>query len=97
MKRFIKYGNSLIKNIFRLFKTICHREHRRWIIEKLDKPLKEILFIDNILSVDNKNYHAWSYRFQNYFSFIFFIKYIENGLWKNLIFLKRSLLLWNFI
>lgn len=47
---------------FQGFLSFFHREHRRWIIEKINSPLKEIQFIDKILLSDNKNYHAWSYR-----------------------------------
>jgi len=42
--------------------SIDDREHRRWVVEKINSPLKEIQFIDMVLSSDNKNYHAWSYR-----------------------------------
>lgn len=41
---------------------MSHREHRRWLIDNIKEPLKEIEFINEVLSDDNKNYHAWSYR-----------------------------------
>ncbi|KAK9288357.1 hypothetical protein L1049_016810 [Liquidambar formosana] len=40
------------------------RHHRRWVAEKLgaDATSKELEFTKKILSLDAKNYHAWSHR-----------------------------------
>lgn len=65
MKKYIKYGKYQLyqQKIF----LLENREHRRWLIENINKPLNEIEFINEVLSEDNKNYHAWSYRYLTVF------------------------------
>ena len=36
-----------------------NREHRRWLINKIGKPLDEMETLEANFVDDNKNYHAW--------------------------------------
>jgi protein farnesyltransferase/geranylgeranyltransferase type-1 subunit alpha len=39
-----------------------NRQHRRWIITKLNDHSQELSHTEDILKLDAKNYHAWSHR-----------------------------------
>jgi hypothetical protein len=48
-----KFGKKIFKNI---------REHRKYFVLKTKNYQKELDSINFVLSMDNKNYHAWAYR-----------------------------------
>ncbi|KAM7253080.1 hypothetical protein ACFE04_008898 [Oxalis oulophora] len=63
--QFIVLGNTSRKQRKYSFGIIADSwHHRRWLAEKLgsDVAINELKFTQKILSVDAKNYHAWSHR-----------------------------------
>lgn len=55
MKKYFKFGiHFKTKNLI--------REHRKWVVGKMNALGNEFQFLDIILAKDNKNYHAWVYR-----------------------------------
>lgn len=81
-----------------LMKYLC-RHHRRWVAQKLgtNASSKELKFTKNILSLDSKNYHAWSHRqvwSPVYYSLLFYFISIQCKFGFILIFPIQTLLTW---
>ena len=57
---------------------ITGRHHRQWIVDKSVVISEEMSFLTSAIESDNKNYHAWSYRYVESF-LIEGLTLVDNG------------------